>query len=204
MPGKCSFNHKWLTMEEYKWVRQVKGDSKKAICIVCNKTIALTSMGESALRSHMTGSKHQVNVKSNGTASTMKPFLQRKTSDDQKSICTATVNQEKVGTSSPDEDMPMNIPPPPATDVATSSGKSVSQFFSGNDVLKSEVLWTLKTISSHCSYNSNENIDKIFRVMFPDSQIAAKFTCGSRKTSYLCVFGLATHFKEMLMKAVKG
>ena len=144
-----------------------------------------------------------MNVKSNGTASTMKPFLQRKTSNDQKSICTATVNQEKVGTSSPDEDMPMNIPPPPATDVATSSGKSVSQFFSRNDVLKSEVLWTLKTISSHCSYNSNGNIDKIFRVMFPDSQIAAKFTCGSRKTSYLCVFGLATHFKEMLMKAVK-
>ena len=72
MPGKCSFNHKWLTMEEYKWVRQVKGDSKKAICIVCNKTIALTSMGESALRLHMAGSKHQqVNVKSNGTASTM-------------------------------------------------------------------------------------------------------------------------------------
>ena len=81
MPGKCSFNHKWLTMEEYKWARQVKGDSKKAICILCNKTIALTSMGEGALRSHMTGSKHHVNVKSNGTASTMKPFLRRKTSD---------------------------------------------------------------------------------------------------------------------------
>lgn len=40
--------------------------------------------------------------------------------------------------------------------------------------------------------------------MFPDSQIAAKFTCGSRKTSYLCVFGLAEYLKEMLMKAVKG
>ena len=105
----------------------------------------------------MTGSKHQVNVKSNGTANTMKPFLQRKTSDNQKGICTATVNQEKVGTLSPDELMPMNIPPPPATDVATSSGKSVSQFFSRNDRLTSAVLWTLKTISSHCSYNSNEN-----------------------------------------------
>ena len=78
MPGKCSFNHKWLNMEEYKWVRQFKGDSKKAICIVCNKTIALTSMGESALRSHMRGNKHQVNVKSNGTASTMKPFFTEK------------------------------------------------------------------------------------------------------------------------------
>ena len=59
----------------------------------------------------MAGSKHQVNVNSNGTASTMKPFLHRKTSDDQMSVCAATVNQEKVATLSPDEDMPMNIPP---------------------------------------------------------------------------------------------
>ena len=138
MPGKCSFNHKWLTMKEYKWVRQVKGDSKKAICIVCNKTITLTTMGESALRSHMAGNKHQVNVKSNGTASTLKPFLQRKDSDNQKNICAATVNQEKDRTLSPNEDMPLYIPPPPATDAATSSGKSVSQ---------SEVLWTLKTLT---------------------------------------------------------
>ena len=146
-------------------------------------------MGESALRLHMARNK-QVNVKLNGTASTMKPFLQRKDWDNQKNICAATVNQEKDRTLSPHEDMPLNIPPPPATDAATSSGKSVSQFFSRNNALKSEILWTLKTISSHCSYNSNENIDQIFRVMFPDSQIAAKFTCRSRKTSYLCVFGL--------------
>ena len=134
-----------------------------------------------------------MNVKWNGTASTLKPLLQRKDLDYQKNICAATVNQEKDHTLSPNENMPLNIPPPPPTDVATSSGKSVSQFFSRNDVLKSEVLWTLKTISSHCSYNSNENIDKMFCVMFPDSQIAAKFTCGSRKISYLCVFGLAEH-----------
>ena len=74
MPGKCSFNHNWLTTEEHKWVRQVKYDSTKAIGIVCNKTIALTTMGEIALRSHMAGNKDQVNVKSNGTASTMKPL----------------------------------------------------------------------------------------------------------------------------------
>ena len=206
MPGKCTFNTKWLTREEYKWVRQVKGDSQKALCFTCNKTINLTRMGESALRSHMGGRKHQASVKSNVTctASTMKSYLERKGSEGQKSISAATVNQENVDTGSLDGDTPMNIPPPPVTNVATLSGKSVAQFFSRNDVLKSEVLWTLKTISSHCSYNSNENIEKIFRLMFPDSQIAAKFTCGSRKTSYLCVFGLAEHFKEMLMKAVKG
>lgn len=204
MPGKCTFNPKWLTKEEYKWVRQVKGDLRKALCIVCNKTIALTTMGESALRSHMAGSKHQTSVKSNATTSTVKPYLAKEVCEVQSRISAATVNQEKVDTGTLDKDAPMNIPPPPATNVAPSSGRSVSQFFSRNDVLKSEVLWTLKTISSHCSYNSNENIEKIFRVMFPDSQIAAKFTCGSRKTSYLCVFGLAEYLKEMLMKAVKG
>ena len=204
MPGKCTFNLKWLAREEYNWVRQVKGNSPKALCFVCNKIITLTTMGESALRSHMVGSKHQASVKWNVTASTVKPYLERKGAKGQKNIFAATVNQEKVDTGNLDEDTAMNIPPPPATNAATSSGKSVSQFFSRNDVLKSKVLWTLKTISSHCSYNSNENIEKIFRVMFPDSQIAAKFSCGSRKTSYICVFGLAEHFKEMLMKSVKG
>ena len=87
-------------------------------------------MGESALHSHMAGNKHQVNVRSNGTASTMKPFLQRKDSDNQKNIGAATANQEKDRTLSPDKDMPLNIPPPPARDDARSSGKSVSQFFS--------------------------------------------------------------------------
>ena len=60
-----------------------------------------------------------LNVKSNGTASTMKPLLQRKDSDYQKNICAATVNQEKDHTLSPDKDMPLNIPPPPATDILT-------------------------------------------------------------------------------------
>ena len=49
-------------------------------------------------------------MKSIGTASTVKPFLQRKDSNDQKSICVATVNQKKAHTLSPDEDTPINIP----------------------------------------------------------------------------------------------
>lgn len=34
-PGKCAFNPKWLTKEEHKCVRQGKGDSWKALCMVC-------------------------------------------------------------------------------------------------------------------------------------------------------------------------
>ena len=40
--------------------------------------------------------------------------------------------------------------------------------------------------------------------MFPDSQIAAKFSCGERKTSYLFVFGIAEYFKEELISEVTG
>ena len=39
--------------------------------------------------------------------------------------------------------------------------------------------------------------------MFPDSRIAAKFSCGSKKCSYLVKFGLAPYFKELLLKRVK-
>ena len=53
MLRKFTFNPKWLTEEEYKnyGVRQlhVKGDFWKALCMVCNKTITITAMGEIAL-----------------------------------------------------------------------------------------------------------------------------------------------------------
>ena len=52
------------------------------------------------------------------------------------------------------------------------------------------------------SYKSNENVRKIFQAMFPDSVIASKFACGEKKTAYLCTFGLAEHFKELLMDEV--
>ena len=44
----------------------------------------------------------------------------------------------------------------------------------------------------------------LFKVMFPDSQIAAKFSCGERNTSYLCVFGIAEYFKVEVISEVTG
>ena len=38
--------------------------------------------------------------------------------------------------------------------------------------------------------------------MFPDSDIARQFSCGEKKCAYLCCFGLAPHFRELLLKAV--
>jgi len=39
--------------------------------------------------------------------------------------------------------------------------------------------------------------------MFPDSNIAQKFSCGETKCAYLARFGLAPHFQQLMIKSLK-
>lgn len=66
------------------------------------------------------------------------------------------------------------------------------------EMLKAKALWVLKCVTQHWSYKSCENISTLFRERFPDSAVAEQFTCGEKKTAYLCCFGLAPHFKTLL------
>ena len=75
----------------------------------------------------------------------------------------------------------------------TSAGMSACM--TRNDTLSAEVWWALKVNSSHYSYKSCEDINFY---MFPDSEIAKKFTCGEKKASYL-VLGLL-HTSRVLKK----
>ena len=47
------------------------------------------------------------------------------------------------------------------------------------DVIRAEVLWTLKVVMCHYSFNSCNDISATFRAMFPDSGIVKTFTCGA-------------------------
>ena len=208
--GKCVFNRKWLSDAKFSWVKEFKGDKHKAMCCVCNKVIDKESMGESALKSHMKGEKHKRNagVSSTSTQSVlMTTFFhkERSSSCDQRSesepSCAEANNDEFC------------VPPPPLAAEGQSTVKrtdgcqgrgTLANFVGKNDVLSAEILWTLQTISAHYSYKSNEKVGKIFQAMFPDSVIASKFACGEKKTAYLCTFGLAKHFRELLMDEVKG
>ena len=71
-----------------------------------------------------------------------------------------------------------------------------------NDSLTAEVLWALKVVSAHYSYHSCETVAPLFARMFPDSKIAAQFTCGERKCAYLACFGIALHFTKQLIADV--
>lgn len=149
-------------------------DKRKAMCKHCKKVIDIASMGEAALKSHAKSEKHK---KSTGP----------------------------IGNSSMDL---FTVPPPPPTQVASSATNNnvhtVNSFINKETVLRSEIIWTLKTVVSHCSYKSNENVNDVFKAMFPDSEIAKRFQCGERKTAYMCVFGLAEHFKEIVLKEIEG
>lgn len=58
-------------------------------------------------------------------------------------------------------------------------------------------------VMSHYSFNSSSDISAIFGQMFPDSEIAKKFSCGATKAAYLICFGLGSYFKEQLINDIR-
>ena len=58
--GKCVFAEKWLSSDRFGlWVAAHPTSRHKARCKLCRKDIDVSTMGESALVSHMAGKKHK-------------------------------------------------------------------------------------------------------------------------------------------------
>jgi hypothetical protein len=72
--------------------------------------------------------------------------------------------------------------------------------YSSMHVLKSEIMWVLKTVTSHYSYKSNENTRDIFKFMFPDSTIAERFSMSERKCAYVACHGIYPYFKTQFRR----
>ena len=70
----------------------------------------------------------------------------------------------------------------------------LSGFNIDNEKLKAEVLWALKVADSHYSFHSSCETSDLFKEMFPDSEIAAKFSCSETRCCYLTTHGLAPYF----------
>ena len=72
----------------------------------------------------------------------------------------------------------------------TSSGqKTIDDTFT-RDVLFAEIRFALKTVESNYSQRSCENINELFKVMFPGSIVAEHFKLGRTKCDYLITHGL--------------
>lgn len=188
--GKTVFNREWAR-HRYTWVREVTGDRHRARCGLCFTDLDIGSMGESALKLHAGTNRHKRNE-----------------------LATTT----NWGLSSYGVTGGVTIPGPAALKTgpspcastsaapadATARPTSVSDFVTKNEVLRSEIIWTICTVMNHFSYKSNDISVQAMKLMFPDSTIASKFTCGERKSAYLCVYGIAEHFKTVLLSRIKG
>lgn len=92
-------------------------------------------------------------------------------------------------------------------EVATCSSNpdppSIDSFITGKSAIDAEILWTLKVVKNHLSYNSCQGIGELFHQMFPDSTIAKQFSVGERKCSYMILFGLSPFFKAKISKTLQ-
>ena len=181
--SSTTFQEEWFTNTKYKlWIGKSK-DGKYARCILCCKDIDISSMGSSALDSHSTGKKHKQRVGERSQYSDI--FFKKKTD----SSCIGSSNSSlKKG-----ETVTIGNP----TQTGTIGHFQVSQ-----NSLNAEILWCLKVVNGHLSYNSCSNLAQMFQYMFPDSEVAAQFSLGKSKCRYMLLFGIAPHFKSILKKDI--
>ena len=68
---------------------------------------------------------------------------------------------------------------------------------------KVEILWAIKCVMSHFSFNSSTDIINIFKAIFPYSAIAQKMKFRPNKFSYLICFGIVPYFEQQLLVELK-
>ena len=83
---------------------------------------------------------------------------------------------------------------------APSTSKALAITFPDDDSLKAEVLWLLKLAVSNFSFRSTGEIGILFQSMFPYSKIAAKFSLGQTKSSYVISEGLLPYFTHVMVR----
>ena len=180
------FNLDWMNKEEYKdWLLPEQSDNTKARCKFCRRTFSLSNMGEPSLKSHAQGKKHQSIIQRSEKNPSVKGFLEKK------DVAEASTSEESG----------------PSTLVMSSSAEQKSSFVTKfaltKEHHKAEIIWALKSVMSHFSYNSAHDITDIFKAMFPDSSIAQHMSCGPTKLSYLISFGIAPYFRDLLLADLK-
>lgn len=87
--------------------------------------------------------------------------------------------------------------------IPSSSGLNLLEnFISKETTLKAEIIWAMKLVTSHHSFNSSNDASELFQLMFPDSRIAKSVSLSASKMSYVISFGLSEYFSQILKKDI--
>ena len=82
---------------------------------------------------------------------------------------------------------------------ASSSSRSLTSHFrpqTSQSVIEAESLWSKFVCKHNLSFQTSDHATKLFRRMFPDSEIAKRFSCGHTKTAAIIKEALAPHYLQ--------
>ena len=80
---------------------------------------------------------------------------------------------------------------------------TLDKFVVPEAAIDAEIRWCLKNVVSSYSFRPCDGLADLFRSMFPDSTIDEKFCLQKDKCAYSINYGIAPHFRSILMNNVK-
>ena len=158
-------------------MRKIVDNPNNAYCILCKRTIDITTGGSTVLDSHQRGKKHSEIVQ--------KQKEDRIGSFFRKPAIEATVENETAES---------------VAEIESTSSKPSNHipYVVDDDVLDGEIMWCLHMVEPHLSCRSCDPMPNIFKRMFKNSPVAQKFKMKKDKAKYMIVYGLYPAFKEKL------
>ena len=91
--------------------------------------------------------------------------------------------------------------------LKASKSKPVSSFFRPQiqqSTIKAETMWSVFVAKHNLAILTSDHATKMFREMFPDSEIAKKFACGRTKTSAIVKEALAPYYHKKTIDKVSN
>lgn len=70
----------------------------------------------------------------------------------------------------------------------------------GEQIVRAETIFALKTIESNFSFASNDGNNLMFPEMFPDSEIAKRFSMHRSKCTYVIDYGISPYIKNSIVE----
>lgn len=175
---KAFFNPLWLIHEHFpeyaSWIAKVENNKTQAYCKVCKKTLNLSNMGKQALSSHSSGTFHQKTLQATQQLS-IESFFRKKVQE-------STTSNPSTSNSSMSETLTSNssgqIPCKNESNQMSTAKPNLESYVLKEDVSRAEIIWSLQLVMTKMSFNSCQNINKIFQLMFPQNPVAIQFSLG--------------------------
>lgn len=190
--GKTSFQARWLDNPDFKnWLRAVDHSKFKAYCSLCKTSFDVANAGKSDVTKHKKGQKHSAleSPLEKGTQSTL---------SFSSNVSKSTINSDEVPPNAANDPNPSEQVPPKFVN------NPMMKFRLQNEVIDAEILWAINRVLCHSSTRASESQTGLFKVMFPDSHIAAEFNMKKDKIAYAITYGIAPYLQDELTRKLSA